>query len=52
METLDSRPSAELGPESFVVSDRERARKRLQDRRDFGSHVVAYVIINAFLIDV
>jgi 2TM domain len=27
-----------------------RARKRVSDRRDFGSHVVAYVVVNAFLI--
>jgi hypothetical protein len=50
METLDSRP--EVGPESPAASDRERARQRVQDRRDFGSHVVAYIIINAFLIGV
>lgn len=27
-----------------------RARKRVTDRRDFGSHVVVYVVVNAFLI--
>jgi len=27
-----------------------RARKRVTDRREFGSHVVAYVVVNAFLI--
>ncbi len=26
------------------------ARKRLRDRRDFGAHVVSYVVVNAFLI--
>jgi hypothetical protein len=26
------------------------ARKRVSDRRDFGSHLAAYVVINAFLI--
>ena len=26
-----------------------QARKRVNDRRDFGSHVVAYVVVNAFL---
>ncbi len=30
--------------------EREQARKRLQIRRDFGSHVVTYVVVNAFLI--
>ena len=52
METMDSRPGVEVGPEPSAVSDRERARKRLRDRRDFGSHVVAYIVINAFLIGV
>jgi hypothetical protein len=28
----------------------ERARKRVTDRREFGSHVAAYVVFNAFLI--
>lgn len=32
--------------------ERELARKRLQDRRDFTSHVVAYVVVNALLIGV
>jgi uncharacterized ion transporter superfamily protein YfcC len=27
-----------------------QARKRVTDRRDFGSHVVVYVVVNAFLI--
>jgi hypothetical protein len=27
-----------------------RARKRVTDRREFGSHVVAYVVVNAFFI--
>lgn len=26
------------------------ARKRVTDRRDFGSHVVAYVVVNGFLV--
>jgi 2TM domain len=52
METLDHKPGAELEPGTSAVTDRERARKRLQDRRDFGSHVVAYFVINAFLIGV
>ena len=32
--------------------EREAARQRVQARRDFGSHVVAYVVVNAFLIAV
>jgi hypothetical protein len=27
-----------------------QARKRVTDRRDFGSHVVVYVVVNSFLI--
>jgi hypothetical protein len=30
--------------------ERERARERLQQRRDFGSHLVAYLVVNAFLV--
>jgi len=39
---------AERGEE--VASSREAARQRVQARRDFASHVVAYVVVNAFLI--
>ncbi len=46
--TLDS----EVESEDSTDSEREQARKRLQDRRDFGSHLVAYVVVNAFLIGV
>lgn len=52
MGTLDKETGAEVGTGTAAVSDRERARKRLQTRRDFGSHVVAYVVINAFLVGV
>ena len=34
------------------VSEREVARRRLQARRDFGSHLVAYVVVNLFLVAV
>jgi hypothetical protein len=33
-----------------VVSERERARRRVQDRRDFGAHLVAFVVVNSFLV--
>jgi hypothetical protein len=29
---------------------REQARKRLEKRREFGTHVVAYAVVNAMLI--
>ena len=32
--------------------DRDEARKRVQAKRDFGSHLVAFVVINAVLIGV
>jgi 2TM domain len=52
MGTLDTEIGAEVRTETSTDSERERARKRLQTRRDFGSHVVAYVVINAFLVGV
>jgi 2TM domain len=36
------------GPDA--VPDRDRARKHVQDRRDFGSHLVAFVVVNTFLV--
>ena len=40
---------------AHTISDHEseewaRARKRVIDRRDFGSHVVVYFVVNAFFI--
>ncbi len=32
------------------VSERQAARRRVQARRDFGSHLVAYVVINTSLV--
>ena len=52
MDTLDFKPCSETRLEPSVTTDRERARKRLQDRKDFGSHLVAYIVVNAFLIGV
>jgi hypothetical protein len=52
MGTSDRASDAEVGTGTSTVSERERARKRLQSRRDFGSHLVAYVVINAFLVGV
>ena len=50
MSTLDNRHDSdrEAGPAQY--SPRSQARARLQARRDFGSHVVSYLIINAFLV--
>jgi 2TM domain len=44
---------ADPSSESLEIdSEREAARKQVQARRDFGSHLVAYVVINAFLVAV
>ncbi len=45
-------PGAESDSTPPVHSERDEARKRLQARRDFGSHVVAYLVINGFLIGI
>ena len=33
-----------------TLADRADARRRLEARRDFGNHVVAYVVVNAFFV--
>jgi len=48
MNTFEDEGVSAVGSEA--VPDRDRARKRIQDRRDFGSHLVAYVVVNAFLV--
>ncbi|HET9444080.1 MAG TPA: 2TM domain-containing protein [Acidimicrobiales bacterium] len=40
---------------THAITDHEseewaQARKRVTDRRDFGSHLVVYVVVNAFLV--
>lgn len=35
-----------------VADERVAARQRVQAKRDFGSHMVAYVVVNAFLVGV
>jgi len=44
--------SNEGGDALDVLDEREAARQRIQTRRDFGSHLVAYVVVNAFLVAV
>ncbi len=39
-------------PRASPSPSASRRWKRLQERRDFGSHVVAYVVVNAFVIGV
>jgi hypothetical protein len=50
MDTLDISPASEKASDDTALTEREAARKRLQDRREFGSHAVVYVVVNAFLI--
>ena len=38
--------------ETSELSPREQARRRLESRREFTSHLVAYVVINAFLVGI
>ena len=33
-----------------VIDAREAARRRVQAKRDFGSHLVAYIVVNACLV--
>jgi hypothetical protein len=40
----------QAGPEARPLNDRDAARRRVQARRDFANHVVAYVVVNAFLV--
>jgi len=42
--------TADAGGDAEVLTDREAARRRVQARRDFGGHLVAYVVINTFLV--
>ena len=52
MKTGESTTVAAGDVESAGRSDRELARTRVQAKRDFSSHLLAYVVINAFLVGV
>jgi hypothetical protein len=47
--SLHTRPGAE---DTGEVCEREAARRRVQTRRDFVSHIAAYVVVNVFLVGV
>lgn len=47
---MDSSEVIEASPSSEASSERDEARRRVQTKRDFVSHLVAYVVINAFLV--
>ena len=50
MNAQDVRSDAGAGAGPPVMSEREHARRRVQDRRDFGTHLVAYVVVNSFFV--
>jgi hypothetical protein len=50
VEALREMSGASSEPGIETSTERERVRKRLQERRDFGSHVVVFVVANAFLV--
>jgi hypothetical protein len=52
MNTAQQTTTSGVGSDPAHGSDREAARKRVQAKRDFASHLVAYVVINAFLVGV
>jgi hypothetical protein len=52
VKVLDQTSTSESRPQPTTDADRESVRKRLQAKRDFGSHLVAYVVVNAFLVGV
>ena len=41
-----------VDPGSGIGSEREAARRRVQARRDLVSHVVAYIVVNAFFVGI
>ncbi len=47
---MSDSPEHQTAEADEVVSEREAARRRLHARRDFVSHVVAYVVVNGFLV--
>jgi fatty acid desaturase len=53
MISIDEQSTTSAPSAPGVADDeRERIRQRLEDRREFTSHLVAYVVVNAFLVGV
>jgi 2TM domain len=52
MQPWDCETGDEARTGACALTERERARERLQLRRDFGSHIVAYVVVNTLLIGI
>ena len=45
-------PATQVEQETTDTAERAAARQRLQVRRDFTGHLVAFVVVNAFLIGI
>jgi hypothetical protein len=52
MDVIERATKTDVGPQSEEEARRASVRKHLEERRDFSSHLVAYVVVNAFLIGV
>jgi hypothetical protein len=50
VEIFEDTSTLPAGLEIEATTEREQVRTRLQDRRDFGSHLVVFVVVNAFLV--
>jgi hypothetical protein len=50
VDTLDTTQTPRRHREATDTSEWEQARERLQERQDFGTHVVVFVVVNAALI--
>jgi hypothetical protein len=50
MESPERQPDVVLGSAPPASADREAARQRLVARREFSAHLVAFVVVNGFLI--
>jgi len=50
MSKVDAGGGAAAGTDTSGLTARAEARKRVEARREFGSHVFVYVVVNAFLI--
>jgi hypothetical protein len=50
VETLNEKSGAVVEPGIEPTIERDQVRKRLQERREFSSHLVVFIVVNAFLV--
>jgi 2TM domain len=48
--SIHARHLARQMPDETGGDERERLRRRIQGRRDFGAHLVSYLVVNGFLV--